>query len=355
MRFLKSCKTVALLVSLTTLSTNATNATNAFTVGEYTLEPGHPSLQVWALPIPSHPADNKPSKDRIALGRALFFDPRLSGSGDMSCASCHNPNLGWADGLGTGVGANGRSLKRATPTILNSVYNHLQMWDGRFDSLEAQVMGPITNENEMDMQPERLLSILRNDSNISDAFARAYPGQGINIETLSKAIASFERTLISTDSPFDQWVLGDRTAMSESQIRGFEVFLNPDKGNCVVCHAPPNFSDDGYHNIGLDLDQENPDYGRFERVPVAVLKGAFKTPTLRDIKATAPYFHNGAARTLSDVLDHYANYADYASVDNNPTNISPALNRTQMTKLEQDALLDFMDALTGKQPADTSQ
>ena len=234
----KTCKTIALLLSLASLSTNATEA---LTVGEYTLDAGHISLKEWALPTPSHPIDNKPNKDRVALGRALFFDERLSGNGDMSCASCHNPNLGWADGLGTGIGANGKTLNRATPTILNSAYNYLQMWDGRFESLEAQVMGPITNEDEMNMQPERLLSLLRNDPHYSEAFARAYPGQGINAKTLSKAIASFERTLISTDSPFDRWVLGDRSAMSDSQINGFEVFLDPNKGQLRRLSRPSKF------------------------------------------------------------------------------------------------------------------
>ncbi len=319
---------------------SSAGATEARSMEGYTLESGHPSLNIWTLPEPRHPPSNKPTEDRIALGRALFFDARLSGDGKTSCASCHNPAFGWADGLDTAEGVNGKKLKRATPSIINSAYNILQMWDGRYESLEVQVEGPLTNKEEMGTSFDRIFIFLQNNGYYSDAFERAYPGEGITIESVGKAIASFERTLISADSRFDRWARGDRSAMTEEQVLGFKVFLDPNKGNCVVCHSPPNFSDDGYHNIGVVEDTEALDLGRFELVPLCMLKGAFKTPTLRDIRSTAPYFHNGSAETLEDVLEHYM------SVNNSENDLSPSLGHTRLTELERRHLLDFLDALT---------
>ena len=322
------------------LVSSLTQAAETLSINGYSLEAGHPSLQQWILPEPDYPATNKPTSCRIELGRKLFFDNRLSGNGDMSCATCHNPELGWSDGLSTATGANGKKLERATPSITNIAYSFLVMWDGRFDSLEAQVTSPFINEDEMNIPLDRVLSLLRDDEQYSEAFACAYPDQGITIETLSKAIASFERTVISEDSKFDRWVRGDQQAMTESQVKGFEVFLNPDKGNCVICHSPPNFSDNGYHNIGLETDTDNPDNGRFDLVPIKLMKGAFKTPTLRDIQSTPPYFHNGLAQSLYNVVEHYR------TVDTNSNALSPALKRARITNLERKYIVDFLGALT---------
>jgi len=318
-------------------------AKDAPIINGYTLVAGHNSLSIWSLPEPTHPVENEPTTERIELGRKLFFDTRLSGDGEMSCATCHIPALGWADGLAIAKGADGKILKRATPSIINSAYNILHMWDGSFADLETQALSPLSNEDEMNMPTERLLLMLNKDSQYTKDFRNAYPDEGISVKSISMAIASFERTILSTDSPFDRWVRGEQTALTKSQVNGFEVFLDENKGNCVSCHSPPNFSDDGFHNIGIKADDINPDAGRFDLVPVLVMKGAFKTPTLRDIDTTRPYFHDGTAQTLEDVIDHYL------QVDDKLTTNSPSLRRAQLENSERANLVDFLRTLTDTQ------
>src|SRR5207253_6627253 len=160
------------------------------------------------------PADNKPTPERIELGKMLFFDPRLSGSNWISCASCHNPSLGWSDGLATAMGDGMHALSRSTPTIVNSAFNRFQMWDGRFRSLEEQVWGPLLASAEMHGDPQEIVKKLQSLPGYVQAFEKAYPGEGITKETVAKAVASFERTVISKDSPFDQWQQGDEDAVT---------------------------------------------------------------------------------------------------------------------------------------------
>ena len=306
------------------------------TVGGYTLQAGHPSLQAWLLPdTPSHPPDNPPTAARIALGKKLFFDPRLSRNGDMSCATCHQPERGWSDGLPLSIGFNGQILTRATPTIINSAYNNIFMWDGRADSLESQALGPIQAPQEMNMDMVLLIAQLKSDPDYLNDFATAYPEQGVTPSTIGKALASFERTVVSLDTPFDQWVRGNSQALTPQQVLGFNLFLDPEKGNCAACHNPPHFSDDGFHNVGLS----GTDPGRYQLVPVSVLKGAFKTPSLRELAYTAPYFHDGSATTLSAVIEHYIHAGD-------APNISPSMKRIRLTNDEQAALSSFLEALS---------
>ena len=301
---------------------------------------GHSSLQPWLMPNqPPYPANNEPTPARVELGKTLFFDPRLSGDGSISCASCHNPSLGWSDGLPTGIGFQGTGLSRASPTIINSAYNHLQMWDGRKRSLEHQVMGPMMASSEMNRDVNGLFEWLNNSEGYRALFSRAYPQLPIDEQTLSMAVASFERTIVSKDSPFDRWVAGDDQAMTREQIDGFRVFVG--KGNCVACHSAPNFTDDGFHNIGLaSWGEPNPDMGRYLHKPIRVLKGAFKTPTIRDISRTAPYFHDGSAATLREVVEHY----DTGGVVRE--GIDPNMRPLNLTDEEKHALVDFMRALT---------
>ncbi|MDX1757697.1 MAG: cytochrome c peroxidase [Marinobacter sp.] len=314
---------------------------------EYVFEAGHPSLQHWLMPeeVP-FPEANNPTEARVELGKKLFFDPRLSGDGNMSCATCHNPVFGWSDGMPTAKGFQSRVLGRATPTITNTAFNALQMWDGRKDSLEDQALGPMVSSVEMNVDLKVAQARLMALPGYRTAFDAAYPGEGITDETLAKAIASYERTIISTDSPFDQWVRGDEDAMTEAQINGFKVFVDPDKGNCAVCHSAPNFTDDGFHNIGLaSYGEENPDMGRYVSVPLASMKGAFKTPTLRDVTETAPYFHDGSAKTLEEVIEHYALGGTVKD------NLSPNMKELDLTTQEKADLLAFLQALTeSKEP-----
>jgi len=306
---------------------------------EVIFEAGHPSLQNWLLPdLPSMPKDNILNEQRSELGKMLFFDPRLSGNGTISCATCHNPLLGWSDGLPKGIGISGAKLDRATPAIINAGFNYLQMWDGRKKNLEDQATGPMDTPTEMHTDFKSTLSFLNNNVGYSSAFSNSYPNEGINRKTISKAIASFERTIVSNNSPFDKWIRGDKQAMSKQQISGFKLFLDPNKGNCEVCHSAPNFVDDGFHNIGL----KGQDLGRYPHKKISVLKGAFKTPTLRDISLSAPYFHDGSALNLLEVVEHYVKGG--VGVQDLDPNIFP-LN---LTKDEKQAVVAFMYSLTTK-------
>jgi cytochrome c peroxidase len=305
-------------------------------------EAGHASLQHWLLPekVP-HPADNAPTPDRVELGKKLFFDPRISGDGNMSCATCHNPALGWSDGLPTAKGWKSKVLGRASPTITNTGYNSIQMWDGRKASLEDQATGPMLSTDEMNTDIAEALKLLSAKPGYAHAFEKAYPGEGITANTLAKAIASFERTVVSRTSPFDRWVRGDKEAMTEEQIAGFKLFVDPDKGNCAVCHSAPNFTDEGFHNVGLESQRgEGADPGRHAIRPVAILKGAFKTPTLRNVTDTAPYFHDGSAATLEDVIEHYV----VGGVVKD--NLSPNMKPLNLNGDEKMQLVAFLKALS---------
>ena len=297
--------------------------------------------RVWLLGNPPEPADNRNTPERVALGKALFFDPRLSGNGTLSCSSCHNPALGWSDGLRTGVGINGTVLGRATPTVVNTAYNTQFMWDGRKKSLEDQALGPMKTPEEMKTDFGAAIAMLNTIPGYREMFAKAYPGEPISEETVAKAIAAFERTVVSTDSRFDRWVAGDRAAITLQEWRGYQLFKDPAKGNCSVCHSAPNFTDNGYHNIGIAHAPGAEDAGRYKIRPLAVLKGAFKTPTLRDVELTGPYFHNGAAATLSDVVEHYARGGDDRS------NLSKDVRKLDLSEQDKADLVAFMKTLTG--------
>jgi cytochrome c peroxidase len=297
----------------------------------------------WVIPRhPPVPADNVPNPDRIELGRLLFFDPRLSAKGTLSCASCHNPALGWTDGLQRAFGNDMKPLARATPTLVNVAFNKTHMWDGRKLSLEEQALGPLLSPDEQNLTGETLTARVSGIDGYAPLFERAYPGEPIGPATVAKAIASFERTLLSADSPFDRWQLGDAHAVSEPAKRGFALFTG--KAQCTLCHQAPNFTDDGFHNIGLKGNGEGEDVGRYAHKKVAALKGAFKTPTLRDIDATAPYMHNGLYRTLEEVVDHYDRGGDVRS------NLSANIRPLGLAPGEKADLVAFMKSLTGSLP-----
>ena len=244
--------------------------------------------------------------------------------------------MGWSDGLPTAIGDGQKVLPRATPTILNSTFNFLQMWDGRFRSLEAQALGPIEAKGEMNQDLDELVAELKAVPGYVVMFKEAYPGKGISKETIALALANFERTIVSKGAPFDRWIDGDETAINVAAKRGFELFEG--KGHCSTCHSGYNFSDDGFHNIGLN----SPDQGRHDVIPIPVTKGAFKTPTLRDITETAPYMHNGSLATLEDVIDYYASGGDIKS------NLSPNFKAADLNAAEKADLLEFLKTLTGK-------
>jgi cytochrome c peroxidase len=312
------------------------------------LKAGHPSLKEWILPPVPTPKDNALNAARVDLGRDLFFDPHLSGEGNMSCATCHNPALGWSDGLPTAKGVKSTVLGRASPTIIDSAFDTILMWDGRKKDLEDQATGPLEAELEMHVDTVQLVKWLNSVAGYRKLFEAAYPGEGVNTVTLAKAIAAFERTIVMNDSPFDKWLAGDAKALTPQQVRGFGIFLDAKKGNCAACHSAPNFTDNGFHNLGLaSWGNPKPDVGRYAQKPVAKLKGAFKTPQLRGITLTAPYFHDGSAKTLEDVVNHYVG----GGVDK--SNLDPNIHPLALTEPEKQDLLAFLNALTGTTPAIT--
>jgi cytochrome c peroxidase len=290
--------------------------------------------------VPPAPVDNRLTPARAELGKILFFDPRLSGSNWISCASCHNPALGWSDGLPTAIGVNMAVLRRATPTILNTAYNRIQMWDGRKPTLEEQATGPIEAPDEMNQDLDELVKELSAIPGYKALFEKSYPGESISKQTIGKAIASFERTVLSTDAAFDRWLKGDVNALNAAAKRGFALFEG--KANCVACHEGFNFVDDGFHNIGLKKINGVEDEGRFAHKKVKILKGAFKTPTLRDIALTAPYMHNGVYKTLEDVIDHYNRGGE------NLVNPDPNMRPLNLTPRDKADLVAFLKSLTGK-------
>ena len=246
------------------------------------------------------PADTPYSPEAELLGRTLFFDARLSGSGSLWCASCHNPSFGWEDGLTLGHGEGLKQLERHTPTILNVAWGDKFFWDGRAASLQAQAIGPIANPKEMNQDLAKLPAKLSKISGYRAMFESAYPGQGITVETIAKALAVFERTVASHPSPFDAWVDGDESAISDAAKRGFILFTG--RADCSGCHDGWRFTDDKFHDIGLP----DGDLGRALIAPKeAGASHGFKTPTLRNIAKRAPYMHDGSLPDLEAVLVHY--------------------------------------------------
>ncbi len=283
------------------------------------------------------PDNNRITTARVELGKMLFFDPRLSGSNWISCGTCHNPTLGWSDGLPTAIGHDMKVLERATPTILNTAYQPLQFWDGRARTLEKQALGPVESLGEMHQDLKLLVKEISALKGYRDAFEKAYPGEGINRKTLEKALATYERTIVSSDAAFDRWIKGETHAMNKAEIKGLDVFLG--KGRCVLCHNGFNFTDNGFHNLGL---KGSDDPGRYAIRKIKILKGSFKTPTLRDIELTAPYMHNGMYQTLEEVVDHYNRGGDTKE------NLDPNMQPLNLTATEKANLVAFLKALTGE-------
>ena len=248
------------------------------------------------------PANNPLTQAKIELGKQLYFDPRLSQDNTVSCATCHDPAKGWSNGEPVATGIGGQKGGRSAPTIINSAYQKFQFWDGRALELEGQALGPMQNPIEMNMKLTDLIPKINKIEGYRRQFQEVFGGEA-TAENVAKAIAAFERTILSGDAPFDRFKAGDKKALSEAAQRGMTVFFN--KASCSACHAGPNFSDGSFHNIGIGMDKKEPDLGRFAETKVVGDKGAFRTPTLREIARTAPYMHDGSLATLEDVVNYY--------------------------------------------------
>jgi cytochrome c peroxidase len=318
---------------------------------------------------PVIPASNPITRGKVELGKQLYFDQRISKDGTVSCASCHDPAKGWTDNLTTSVGIKGQKGGRNAPTVLNTIYGRSMFWDGRAPSLEGQAQGPIQNKIEMGDQSYReIVERLRGISGYREQFLKVF-GTDVTLDGMAKAIASFERTALSGNSAFDRYNTGDPDSpetfkhLTEGQKRGMVLFglrqkdedpFKVDAGllkkaNCTACHAGANFTDEQFHNIGVGYDEKLgkfADIGRWEISPVGskavAEKGAFKTPTIRDIARTAPYMHDGGEKSLEQVVEYY----------NKGGNKNPALDREMkplnLTDAEKADLVEFMKALTGQ-------
>lgn len=249
-----------------------------------------------------HPKDNPPTAEKISLGKQLFFDPRLSKDNTISCSSCHDPNKGWSNGERFATGVGGKKGGRSSPTLINVAYNKSQFWDGRSPSLEAQAKGPIENSIEMNISGEEVVKKLNAIEGYRSQFQKAF-GTDVTFDNVAKAIAAYERTILSGNAPYDRFKAGDKNALSETAQRGMKLFFG--KANCTACHAGYNFSDGGYHNLGVGIKAKKVDIGRIAVSKLTQDRGSFKTPTLREIAKSAPYMHDGSVKTLEEVIDRY--------------------------------------------------
>lgn len=294
-------------------------------------------------PLPTSiptPSTNLNYAAKVELGKQLYFDGRLSKNGAISCAFCHNPGTGWADPRQTSIGIGGGLGGRQSPTVLNTAFNHLQFWDGRARSLEEQAIGPIHNPIEMGETHEAVVAKLNRIKGYQQQFRTVF-GTEVNLQGIAEAIAAYERTVISTNSAFDKYVLGDSNAMDESAIRGMALFKG--KARCILCHNGPNFTDNRFHNLGVpQVGPLKEDLGRYYVTQAVKDRGAFKTPTLRSITETAPYMHDGAFKTLEEVVEFLNNGGGANS------NLSPMVKPLNLSAEEKTDLIAFLKALAGE-------
>jgi len=257
-----------------------------------------------------YPNDNKQTAAKISLGKQLFFDERLSSDNSISCASCHDPAKGYSNGLPFGVGVDGKEGGRNTPTVINMAYSRFQFWDGRVydrkSSLEGQALGPIANPIEMNLPLDAMEEKLNGIKGYRKLFKEVFGADKVNRDDVAKAIAAFERTVLSGDAPYDRFKAGDKKAMSAAAQRGMALFFSGKKTNCVACHKSEIFTDNAFHNIGVGMSAKKPDLGRFAVTKMEGDRGRFKTPGLRDIAKSGPYMHDGSVKTLEEVVEFYA-------------------------------------------------
>jgi cytochrome c peroxidase len=338
----------------------------AYAAGPVTALPLGLPADLWALLVPP---ENPVTPEKVALGRRLYFDTRLSADGSVSCATCHDPAKGFSDGRKVAIGIGGKSGARNSPTVLNSVFNEFQFWDGRANGLEDQAKGPMVNPLEMGMASHEVVSAaVAKVPEYRAEFQRLF-GREPDIDVIVQAIASFERTVVSGNSKVDRFLAGDKGALSEAGQRGWVLWNG--KARCNTCHAlgesTPTLTDNKFHNIGvaaknrdfaslarraadvkdpaeLAFHPEFTELGRFvvTRQPKDI--GAFKTPGLRDIALTAPYMHDGSEATLMDVVNFYDRGGEP-----NPY-LDGGVVPLKLTEQEKQDLVVFMESLTGEGP-----
>lgn len=305
----------------------------------YSYDRGGPELMASLRaprPVVVDPPDNPRTPEKVALGRDLFNDPRLSGNGAQSCASCHQADRGFGDGQPLGRGADGRALVRHTPTLWNIGFAARLFSDGRAASLEEQALMPITNGAEMGRHPGTSIDPIQADPDYRRRFARAFPDAPETSElNVAKALAAYQRTLVSPDTPYDRWARGDAAALSPAARRGFQLFVG--RGGCAQCHSGPNFTDGRFHDVGLP----DADLGRGAITGKRAHDHAFRTPGLREVSRTAPYMHDGSLPSLEAVVDHYSDHVT-------PRRTAPPARR--LSPAEKADLVAFLLTLSADEP-----
>jgi cytochrome c peroxidase len=295
------------------------------------------------LPIPD---DNPMTVEKIELGKLLYFDKRLSADGTISCATCHDPQMAWAEDTPTSTGIGGQVGDKNSPTVINAAYAPVQFWDGRASSLEEQALGPIENPIEMGHDLKELVPQLNKIEDIPgyrQRFQEVFNSE-VTSEGMAKAIAAFERTILSGNSPYDQYQAGDESAMTEAQQRGMRTF--EDIG-CSSCHASPLFSNYKFYNAGIGMDKDPPDEGRMAVTGDERDLGKFRVPSLREVANTAPYFHDGSVATLEEAVALMTR----GGIDN--PNLSPLLRGIGTREVSDQEIADvveFLKALSGDFP-----
>ena len=279
------------------------------------------------------PDDNPMTPEKIALGKQLFWDTRWSRNGTIACVSCHDPGHGWADARRLSLRFDGMMTGRHSPTLVNRLFSDVQQWAGTRASLEDQAI------KASDQSPELLVKNLGVIDGYRVQFQNVF-GTGVTPEGVARAIAAYERTILSGNAPYDRFRAGDANALSPAERRGLALFEG--KAHCARCHAGFNFTDESYHNVGVGMDRPDPDLGRYTVTKREEHKGAFKTPTLRDLTQHPPYFHDGSAASLHEVVEHY----DRGGVAN-PW-LSGEITPLHLTQEEHADLVRFLEILTGE-------
>jgi cytochrome c peroxidase len=289
------------------------------------------------------PEDNPMTAEKVELGKLLYFDERLSKDDSISCATCHDPQMAWAEHTATSTGIGSQVGGANSPTVINTAYADELFWDGRAASLEEQALGPIENPIEMGHTMADLLPELKGIKGYEERFQAVF-GTGINAEGISKAIAAFERTVLSGNSPYDKFKNGDEGALTDAQKAGMAVF---EDAGCATCHTPPLFSNWRYYNAGIGMDKDPPDEGRKAVTGEDRDLGKFRVAPLREVANTAPYFHDGSVATLEEAVAVMAG----GGVDN--PNLSPmmkAVGSRELSDEDKANLVEFLKALSGEYP-----
>ncbi|MBW2960584.1 cytochrome-c peroxidase [Mesonia aestuariivivens] len=307
------------------------------------------------LPKVKFPNNNPYSKEKVNLGKKLFFDPRLSVSGQIACASCHNSELAWTDNLTRSFGHNRQNGKRNAMTIMNVAFAHELFWDGRANSLEDQARFPIADELEMNEKLNLAVHKIKEIEGYKPLFVAAFNSDEVSLERIQKAIATYERTIISRTSKFDRFIDQRPNVYSDEEVLGLHLFRT--KARCINCHNTGYFSDNQYHNDGQVLfGTKNEDFGRFHVTGDTADIGKFRTPTLREVARTGPWMHNGHFPSLRDVIEFY-NLGNPQVIqkrylgtprDSLIPEVSPLLHKLELTKDEINALEAFLKTLSSK-------